>query len=139
MRPGTKPFTVDLIAPCGLNCRLCRAYDRKRNPCPGCRGDNTFKPKTRVVCRIKTCGRIVSGKIQYCFECGDYPCKALENLDRRYRASYFVSVIENLETIRDLGLERYLEKEIERWSCRDCGEILCMHRQSCDSCGRRWG
>jgi len=137
MEPGTKTFTVDLIAPCGLNCRLCRAYGRKKNPCPGCRGDDASKPKARVVCRIKTCDRIAAGEILYCFECEEYPCKALEHLDKRYRTTYFVSVIENLESIRGLGIERFLEKEIKSWSCRGCGGILCMHRETCDSCGHR--
>ena len=35
-----KKTTPDLIAPCGMNCSLCRAYGRERKPCPGCRGDD---------------------------------------------------------------------------------------------------
>ncbi len=27
-----EPMTAILIAPCGMNCRLCRAYVRERNP-----------------------------------------------------------------------------------------------------------
>ena len=26
-----------------MNCRLCRAYGREKNACPGCRGDDSLK------------------------------------------------------------------------------------------------
>jgi hypothetical protein len=32
-----------LIAPCGINGRLCRAYFREKNVYPGCRGDDSQK------------------------------------------------------------------------------------------------
>ena len=29
----------DLVAPCGMNCRLCHAYQREMNHCNGCRNE----------------------------------------------------------------------------------------------------
>lgn len=58
----------ELVAPCGMNCRLCVAYVRKKNPCPGCRGADEGKPRHCVACAIKNCeiiGRSESGL------CGD--------------------------------------------------------------------
>ena len=31
-------FTEKMIAPCGLDCSLCKAALKKENPCPGCNG-----------------------------------------------------------------------------------------------------
>jgi hypothetical protein len=28
---------LHLVAPCGMNCGICRAYLREKNKCPGCR------------------------------------------------------------------------------------------------------
>jgi hypothetical protein len=38
-----------------MNCGICQAYLREKNNCPGCRGDDTNKPITRVRCKIKNC------------------------------------------------------------------------------------
>jgi hypothetical protein len=38
---------------------------REKNACLGCRGDDGLKPKTRVLCRIKTCGKIVRGRARF--------------------------------------------------------------------------
>lgn len=46
---------IALIAPCGMDCAVCIAYVRNTNKCPGCRGDDSGKPVTRVECRIKNC------------------------------------------------------------------------------------
>ena len=52
-----------LIAPCGMNCGICMAYLREKNKCPGCRGDDTNKPVTRVGCKIKNCEAIQKGRV----------------------------------------------------------------------------
>ena len=44
-----------LIAPCGMNCGICRAYLREKNKCPGCRGSDENKLSSRVNCKIKNC------------------------------------------------------------------------------------
>jgi len=124
------------IAPCGMNCRLCVAYTREKNPCPGCRGLDRGKPKTRFLCRIRLCTERGEGK--YCFRCGSFPCDWLDHLDRRYRRKYSMSMCDNLERIRASGVRKFLREEKVRWSCPGCGRILSVHRAKCLSCGRRW-
>ena len=34
-----------LIAPCGMDCGLCRGYVREKNRCAGCNGDDSSKPR----------------------------------------------------------------------------------------------
>lgn len=135
---NTDEMHPSLIAPCGMNCRLCRAYIRERNACPGCRADDANKPKTRVTCRIKTCERIANGKARYCFGCDEFPCDSLKHLDNRYRTKYGMSMIENLTDIEKSGVRQFIENEKQKWTCRQCGKIICVHVPQCLSCGRKW-
>src|SRR5512143_3703681 len=130
----TNPFSPDLVAPCGIDCRVCRAYGREKNPCPGCRADDASKPKTRVICKIKTCEHIAKGQVEYCFECGEFPCAHLLNLDKRYRTRYGTSVVANLTSIKNPGMQSFLERESEKRTCPGCGAPLCMHQPQCLSC-----
>ncbi|MGC1455052.1 MAG: DUF3795 domain-containing protein [Nitrospirota bacterium] len=127
-----------LIAPCGMNCRLCRAYVRDVKACPGCRGGDSFKSKACVSCRIKNCQKIASGEVKYCFNCDGFPCARLNHLDKRYRTRYGMSMIENLENIRRFGIKHFVRNEKERWTCPQCGEMICVHKPQCPSCQHKW-
>ena len=127
-----------LIAPCGMNCRLCSAYTRDKKPCPGCRGDNSIKPKTRVTCRIKNCEKIRQGKIWFCFSCDAFPCDRLNHLDERYRTKYGMSMIDNLMHIKKFGVRHFIRNEKKRWTCSECGQLICVHEPLCLFCGRKW-
>jgi len=128
-------FRADLIAPCGLNCGVCIAHLRARNSCPGCNADDAKKPKTRVICRIKLCDELRGRR--FCFECAEFPCSLLLRLDKRYRTKYGVSVVENLETVENTGLEAFVIRERTRWKCPGCGGVVCMHKPACIYCGRK--
>jgi hypothetical protein len=127
-----------LIAPCGINCRLCMAYGRAKKACPGCRGDDTTKSKSCVQCKIKNCENLVSGELEYCFECGEYPCARLAHLDKRYRTKYGTSVLENLASIQENGSMDFVARENIKWACPECGQMLCMHKPQCLNCGYGW-
>ncbi len=129
---------LNLIAPCGLNCRVCRAHLRQRNPCPGCRADEADKPKTRVICKIKTCPTLINRKLEFCSGCDEFPCAVLLHLDKRYRTRYATSPVQNLFSIQKIGLSRFTRGELKKWTCPECGELLCMHEPQCMSCGYTW-
>ncbi len=145
MTPGNSSkadaMRMTLIAPCGMNCYLCRAYrpDKKYiKPCPGCRVDDDHKSKYCVTCRIKNCEKIVQGGIRYCFSCDSFPCARLTHLDKRYRAKYGMSMIDNLESIKKSGLRQFIRAEKDRWTCPKCGDTLCVHKSQCLACGHQW-
>jgi len=139
LRRSTKTsILTTLIAPCGMNCRLCLAYIRDRKACPGCIGGDVFKSKSCVTCRIKNCEKIVQGGIKYCFSCDRFPCDKLIHLDKRYRTKYGMSMIDNLENIREFGIRLFIRNEKERWTCPECGEIICVHKPQCLSCEHKW-
>lgn len=128
---------VLLIAPCGMNCGICRAYLREKNTCPGCRGADTNKPITCVRCKIKNCEVFQKEKAKFCFKCKNFPCNNLKHLDVRYRTRYHMSMIENLEYIKKSGIKKFMGNEKIRWACSGCGGIICVHNSCCCNCGRK--
>jgi hypothetical protein len=125
-----------LIAPCGMNCGICRAYLRPKKKCPGCRGEDTQKMLSCLQCKIKNCERIRVERYQFCFRCESYPCQRLKQLDKRYRTKYSMSMLENLASIKATGLAAFIEKENKRWQCPICGGMVCVHTGYCLQCGK---
>lgn len=77
----------------------------------------------------------MEGKVKYCYECPDFPCYYLKHLDAGYRKKFRMSMTENLEFIREHGIEKLLEKEAAKWNCPECGETICCHNGICFNCG----
>ena len=134
----TNAIPVMLIAPCGMNCHLCLAFGRDKKACPGCRGDDSFKSKSRSLCRIKNCEKMVSSEVKYCFGCDSFPCPRLDHLDKRYRTKYGLSMIDNLRNIRNFGVRHFIGSEKRKWTCPECAELLCVHKPQCTYCQHRW-
>lgn len=141
-RKKTKTIPTNLIAPCGMNCRLCLGYIREKNTCPGCRmidNQDSQKSKYRNRCRIKNCEQIAKGYIKYCSDrCDSFPCARLKQLDERYRTKYGMSMIDNLKMINEFGIRYFIRDEKEKWICPECGEMICVHKPTCLSCGYKW-
>jgi len=131
-------ITYNLIAPCGMNCGICLGYLREKNRCNGCRIKSGVNFKSREKCKIKNCIYLKEKKSGFCYDCEKYPCQRLRQLDKRYRTKYRMSMIDNLESIRNIGLNKFLENENQRWICPNCGEILCVHRDYCLNCKEKY-
>lgn len=135
---NARTVKTTLIAPCGMNCALCREYMRDDNSCPGCRNDHDPVSRYRATCRIKNCAVIKDGGVKFCFACAKYPCDRLKRLDKRYRTKYGMSMIENLDNIKRSGVREFVRQEKLRWACPECGETICVHQAECISCSHRW-
>ena len=123
-----------MIAPCGMNCAICKYHYRKKNTCPGCRSEDEEKLKGCRECIIVNCDEIKKKGLEFCFSCSIIPCKRLKNLDKRYKTKYHMSMLENLEFIKNKGVIAFLEKEEDRWKCLSCGGIVTCHGGMCLSC-----
>jgi hypothetical protein len=137
IKSKTNAIRTALIAPCGMNCRLCIAYTRDKQACPGCRGDDSVKSKTRVACRIKNCEKIRKDTVRYCFSCDRFPCDRLNHLDERYRTKYGMSMIDNLVQMKQFGMRIFIKNEKGKWACPECGQLICVHKPQC-ICGHKW-
>lgn len=112
---------------------------RDTNTCSGCLSSDGQKADSRTRCRIKNCEHLARGKSKYCSDrCGSFPCARLKQLDKRYRTKYGMSMIENLVQIREVGIRQFVRNEKAKWLCPRCGELICVHKPTCVSCGRAW-
>jgi len=123
----------ELIAPCGMNCRLCYGFIRPKGKCLGCNAADGNKPKSCSNCKIVLCEKRLKNAWHLCVPC-DKPCQRLKYLDKRYREKYHMSMIENLASIRESGIEHFLKEQEARFKCPKCGETVCVHRNECPSC-----
>ena len=87
-----------LIAPCGMNCRLCYGYIRVKNKCNGRRSQDGSKPTSCSKCSIVNCEKLMGYGSGFCYEC-DKRCRRLKYLDKRYREKYHMSMVENLYSL----------------------------------------
>jgi len=129
-------FDKVLIAPCGINCGTCTGYLRDKNRCCSCRLDAGIKPAYCVSCRIKNCEYLGKTSTKFCYECDKFPCQRLKQLDKRYRTRYKTSLIQNLLTVKQIGITSYLLEEINRWTCPYCGSVVSVHKENCLICKR---
>ena len=141
-RKNASTIPIDLIAPCGMNCRLCWGYIQEKNTCPGCRRIEIRHqpyPCNPMISKFRNCEQIANGKIKYCSNsCESFPCTRLKQLDKRYRTKYGMSMIANLKMINEVGIRNFIQNEKLKWICPECAEMICVHKPTCLSCGYKW-
>lgn len=126
---------AEMIAPCGLNCAVCKNALQEKNPCRGCRGAYECKPNYCAnICKIPHCNKLKDG---FCTCPPEYLCEQLEEKRNRYGSAYQIieRPIDNLLYIRDKGIEAFIEKERDYWKCPVCGELMCVQLGKCSECG----
>lgn len=131
----TDPFKPELVAPCGMNCGVCKwylAFSRgvpkekgKVSHCNGCR----LRAKN---CYIKRgCKKLRTNQVKYCYECVDMPCKNREHLEGRYQERYATSLVGNLRELKEKGMAKFLQSQKTRFKCPNCGDVVSVHDQKC--------
>jgi len=45
-----------------------------------------------------------------------------------------MSMLENQEYIKENGINKFIQKENEKWKCPDCNGLICVHRGYCLKC-----
>ncbi|MDD3142293.1 MAG: DUF3795 domain-containing protein [Lachnospiraceae bacterium] len=93
-----------LFSLCGLNCSLCSML--LDGHCGGCGNGNQS-------CKIARCS-LEHGKIEYCYECRNYPCEKYQGIDdfdsfithKRQKA--------DLEKAQKTGIDKYNLEQIEK-------------------------
>lgn len=97
MKMPTEKIDTAMFAPCGMNCLVCYKHCYHKKPCAGCLNSDIGKPEHCRKCKIKDC---IKGKgLSYCFECTDYPCKLIKNLEKSYNKRYQTSLMTNSEFV----------------------------------------
>lgn len=128
----------NMIAPCGLNCTACSEALRKESSCVGCRNEGYKGEYCANICKIVKCEIRKTLPDGFCDECPQYPCREIVDKECWYANAYpmIESLMGNLAFIRENGIEKFLQREKERWTCSDCGRIISVHDGICYGCGK---
>ena len=80
-------------------------------------------------------------KTDYCVYCKRFPCDKINNKlinshkgDIRFK--YRHEIPENMEKIKRLGVDQYIEKKGQEYSCPDCNGIVYFYFYKCSQCGK---
>jgi len=127
------PETPDtyLFAPCGMNCMVCYVHLKTKKPCHGCLVNDINKPERCTKCEIKICAN--TRGLTYCYDCNDFPCNKIKNLEKSYKTRYKTSLIANSEFVKNKGLTSFMKLEREKWLC-SCNGVISLHDRYCSEC-----
>ena len=135
-----RALAPDLVAPCGMNCGICKAYLAYSRGVPYRKGEvshcNGCLVRNKNCAFVKRdCQKLRKKQIRFCYECSDMPCKNLAKIDKLYRARYGMSMVENQEMIREKGMDEFLRSQLEKYRCSSCGDTISVHDGKCYTCG----
>lgn len=141
------PVDEKLLAPCGLYCGVCSirvAYVTENEKlkekisgfygvppeqiaCEGCKSDVVF-----VYCRVCPISDCATERnLKGCHQCDDFPCERIDNFPFEQGKKVILRAIPQW---RELGTEKWVEAEIERYKCPSCGAPLLRGFPRCGSC-----
>jgi hypothetical protein len=124
-----------MFAPCGMNCMVCYKHCYHKKPCDGCMKSDKGKPEHCRKCKIKDCMK--EKEITYCYECSEYPCKQIKNLEKSYNTRYGASLMGNSLFVKEKGLVEFMKIQKEKYTCTVCGGIISIHDAECSECQTR--
>lgn len=121
----------NLLAPCGIACILCHRYCEDDEPCQGCR-DGKGKSKHCQSCLIMKCAG--EKGYSFCIECEEFPCQEIVDFNDMYIRRFGHEFLPNAFLMKNEGKEALVERLKQRWSCPECGDIICIHDNKCSGC-----
>ena len=144
-----------LVGICGIYCGTCPSYlAQQQNDiaelekragamnftveetrCNGCHTDKVMP--TCVECRhgFRKCAR--EHGVTWCFECVDFPCQRLEDFRHIHvenGISHHEHLIDELQYMKDNGMEAWLDKKDREGRCPSCGKLLYWFVRDCPDC-----
>lgn len=122
----------NLIAPCGLYCGECWAFQDGR--CNGCISRKGLCLKYSKICNIYDCC-INKKKLRFCNKCDNFPCKNFKFFeDEEY--DWLSEIKKNQKKIRKFGVQNFLKEQVKRVK----GLIKCANQKGIKHCAqcRNW-
>jgi predicted RNA-binding Zn-ribbon protein involved in translation (DUF1610 family) len=133
---------------CGLYCGACEIInaeteqDKERVAkmwcsttdqvdCKGCKTDTLFIHCGN--CKIRNCAQ--EKKVEFCFECNDYPCAIYEEGKGMIeQLPHLKATVVNQKCIKENGTEKWLVSQKAKWECPQCGTKFAWYTQECKKC-----
>ena len=99
--------------------------------CKGCKSDTLFIGCQQ--CKIRKCAG--EKKIDFCNLCNEYEeCEMIRNLDS-HKLPHHIVAKHSLKLIQEIGKEKWLEKQVDRWKCQKCQHPFSWYETVCEKCG----
>lgn len=99
----------DLIAPCGLYCGECEAFQDGR--CGGCISRQGLCLKYTKICKIYNCC-VGAKELRFCSECKEFPCGKFTKFFNT--PIWHDEVVSNLRLIKKTNAEEFLKGQVKR-------------------------
>ena len=145
-----------MVGICGLYCGTCPNYLASRKNdleqlkkiseatgipieevrCDGCLSDNVFAPCVKCMHGFRECAK--EKEVDWCFECPDFPCQRLEDFKDVHivnNISHHEHVIDELNNMKENGIEQWVKKQDKEGRCPQCGEVQYWSARECSYCG----
>lgn len=126
-------LNVNTVAICGLFCGTCPSYPHE---CEGCLSDGVLMEDCKSCSNgFRDCANIHN--VTRCYECIDFPCEKLDSFkDKHYQngIGHHKHVIENLDFMKENGIQKWLEKQILENTCSKCGQIIYWYDKNTHKC-----
>ena len=144
-----------LVGICGLYCGTCPSYlayqendveeiertsQRLGIPIEEVRCDGCLSGRVRPRCvdckpGFRRCA--TEKKVTWCFQCPDFPCQRLRDFTNVHIVngiSHHAHVIDDLQYMKEHGIEQWLEKQDRAARCPQCGKKLYWFSRVCPGC-----
>jgi hypothetical protein len=70
-----------------------------------------------------------------CTDCEELPCNRITNLINMGSYLHRLEYLPNLKKIREMGVQKWVKKEEERWRCPKCNLPMSWYDAECAGCG----
>ena len=87
-------------------------------------------------CSIRQCA-LNTQENDRCSDCEDLPCFRIERLMNMGHLLHRSEYLPNLEAIREMGVQKWVRYEEERWRCPKCGLPMSWYDAECIGCGAK--
>ncbi len=101
--------------------------------CDGCLSGGVLAAHCQR-CNIRLCA-LDKQKNSRCSECEELPCYRVTNLINMGRYLHRKEYLPNLKKMREMGIQKWVQYEKERWSCPKCGLPMRWYDTECVGCG----
>ena len=87
-------------------------------------------------CNIRLCALDKQDNSR-CSDCEDLPCYRITNLINMGRYLHRDEYLPNLKKMREMGVQKWVKYEEERWRCPQCGLPMSWYDAECIGCGAK--
>lgn len=127
-----KTADKNCVSICGLFCGACPAYPQE---CHGCLSDYLRESCRECKSGFRHCAKIHN--VSHCYACTDFPCERIE----KFSQGPYIDGVNNHDNviydcirIKSIGTARWLDEQVIKFTCPECGQRLTWYNINNHTC-----